>query len=368
MFTSQLTKGLRSSQGLRSHPTTCSPQKANTESCQRGCSGHWGRRKWVSPPMPSGAVPSVPGGGEEQGTLGRSTQHWPGHKDGSTATWHFHPAFKLGFGGLLLFLNKHNNPTAPPAIPKPPSPFLFAPRPPACSPTGHQQKKWPGCQLLFFPTRPAMLATAVPASLREASVLRGPCGACSTASISLHSSGVASLSLNISAPPKSLSHPLLTLVLPTALTSPTLSWHPSLRTCIYIPGPITLLYSRSLFSLCLRPSPFSCLEHISNPTCPKPQPVTKYTGWFKSNWTPSKSYQTMWFLPVESDPDTGFAPPLPPSLKTALGLPQATSSTDGKNAVRSLSWDTGVRTEPFLRDYRGNHDGSFTNWCTDILT
>ena len=165
-------------------------------------------------------------------------------------------------------------------------------------------KKWPGCQVPFFPTRPSMLATAVPASLREASVLRGLCGACSTASISLHSSGVASLSrLNTSAPPKPLSHPFLTPMLLTALTNPTLGQHPSLRTRIYIPGPITLLYSRSLFSLCLRPSPFSCLEHISNPTCPKPQPVTKYTGWFKSNWTPSKSYQTMWFLPAESDPE-----------------------------------------------------------------
>lgn len=56
--------------------------------------------------MPGGAVPSVPGGGEEQGTLGRSTQHWPGHKDGSTEMGHFYPAFKLGFGGFVVFFKQ----------------------------------------------------------------------------------------------------------------------------------------------------------------------------------------------------------------------------------------------------------------------
>lgn len=51
-------------------------------------------------------MPSVPGGGEEQGTLGRSTQHWPGHKDGSTEMGHFYPAFKLGFGGFVVFFKQ----------------------------------------------------------------------------------------------------------------------------------------------------------------------------------------------------------------------------------------------------------------------
>lgn len=197
-----------------------------------------------------------------------------------TATWLLYPDSKSGFGGVVVFFFKTNKITLlllQPSQSLLPLSYLLLGLPPALPQvTKEKMTRMPGP---FLPHRPAMLATAVPASLREASALRGLCGACSTASISLHSSGVASFSrLNASAPPKSLSHPPLTPMLLTALTNPTLGRHPSLRTRVYIPGPITLLYSRSLFSLCLRPSPFSCLEHISNPTCPKPQPVTKYTG------------------------------------------------------------------------------------------
>lgn len=88
-----------------------------------------------------------------------------------------------------------------------------------------------------------------------------------------------------------------------------LNGHLLLRTHITHGAQITLLDSTSPFSVCLRASPFSCLEHISNPTRPKPQPVTKYTGWFKSNWTPSKSYNAIGFLPVESDQNLSICTP-----------------------------------------------------------
>lgn len=65
---------------------------------------------------------------------------------------------------------------------------------------------------------------------------------------------------------------------------------------------------------------------------------TKYTRWWKGNWTPSKTYSTTWLLPVASHPELS-APPPPLGLeemKAALGLPFALAATASESATHGL--------------------------------
>lgn len=195
----------------------------------------------------------------------------------------------------------------------------------------------------------------------ETSVPHGFCGTVPMLSISFSGSLVGSLSTpSMWMFPKTLQHPCVPHThAPTGnLMNSILNQHLMRRTRISIPGP----NHPPVLSICLRASPVSSLEHISSPTCPEPQPVTKYTGWFKSKWAPSKSSNTIWFLPVQSDRELCVHTSSSSQLggnEGSVGAAIAVSTTDSKNTTsHRCPLTQEVRAEHF-GDYRNNHGSSF---------
>lgn len=83
------------------------------------------------------------------------------------------------------------------------------------------------------------------------------------------------------------------------LMDPTLHWYLMLRTHTYILGP----NHPPLLQVPISYLPTSSFIELFETHLQPNLPITKYTRWWKCNWTPSKSYNATCLLPAEGRPD-----------------------------------------------------------------
>lgn len=292
------------------------------------------------PSCPQQSSARSTGRGKRSTDISGSPSTAPGHKEGSTANATSLPLFRL-IGFPIFKQTKQPQPSpnhleaslsfpihsSAPCLP--PSSLLFQ-RPP--------MTKWPRCLLPLSPNHSSVLTTAVQVFLPETSVLRGFCGACPTFSTSFYNSLAGSFhSFNADAPWKSLAP------LSSHTCSQGQSHEPHSQLTPHAENPHLYSGPRSPSST---PDPYfpsayrhlhlavwntSQTQHVQNHSLLlNIQDDSKATEHLQKVTIP-------WDFSLWSQiQNSGFAPPLPPSLegmKTALGLPWAISTTDSESAT-----------------------------------